>query len=549
MIDPLFPLVPSVVVAVVVLITLLFFEFKRKLRFVVLRAVAQTLIILSVLLLTLRPSITTSTNHKSEVLLTDGYVQSTVDSLQLEPVKVSSYNELPGHPNITAITGNGLPSWALDLLASKNYSFIPSPLPKGITKIEVDHHIYAHRWNEIRGTYNGPDSLIKLRGPGGAEDSVKIADGAFSLSFYAKAPGRFNYDLITSEGTETLPLLIEPERAFNIVFISGYPTFEMRYLKNFLASKGHRLSIRNQVSRGLYKFEFANRPASNFNSLTPALLNETDLIVIDELSWSALSSIEQKSVKTAVENGLGIVMLPEAKPGKNPLIRFTTTQQKDTVRLQLGRAGSVRLPALTVEAKESTPLLTASDKRVVAGYTYSGKGKIGYQLLNETYQVGMQSKAEAYSTLWVPLLEKCARNLNEDLKLKITSDFPYYENQPISFDVISSGKQPALTIDNIQFPLTEDVFIDDLWHGTTWLNGNQWHQFTLDSTSTFVHVVKSGAWKSVSAANNRKATAALAGKQTSTEISGVTTDDSMIKIVLFAIFLLSAGFIWLAPKL
>jgi len=550
MIDPLFPLSVSVIVSGVILIALVFIEIKRRQKFLVLRIIAQTLLVGSVLVLTLRPSITTTTPSSSFLLLTDGYRQSTVDSLRsLKPVTIKSYNELSGLNGLNVITGNGLPSWALDLLPSKNFSFVASPSPKGITAIELDEHIYAHRWNEIRGTYNG-EGMIKLRGPGGIDDSVKISGGRFSLSFFAKAPGRFNYNIITNEGTETLPLIIEPERTFNIIILSSYPTFELRYLKNFLASKGHRLSIRNQVSKGIYKFEFANtekKNGENFKSLTQQLLNETDLVILDERSWQLLSAGEQKNVTNSIREGLGVVVIPESD--KLQLIPLQKNQNKDTVRVSLGRAGSLRLPALSLESKQSTALLTSVDNRLVAGYIFSGKGKIGYQLLTETYQVGLQGKSEAYSALWVPLLEKVTRTTSNELKLKITSPFPYYENEPVSFDIISSGKEPKLTIDNIDFPLTEDVFVDDLWHGTTWLDGNKWHDFTLDSVTTPVHVTKTGTWKSISATNNRKATALRAGMQTNNEVTSVSKDDSKIKILLFVIFILSAGFLWLAPKL
>jgi hypothetical protein len=564
MIDQLFPVIPSIVVALVVLGGLLFFELRRKQKYLVLRIIAQVLLVASVLLLTLRPSVTTTKQDQSILLLTDGYDQKVVDSLQsLRPVLVKSPNELSNLNGVSVIAGHGLPSWALDLLPNKNFSFLPGPAPKGITSIGFDDHIYAHRWNEIRGTYNGEPALLKLRGPGGIDDSVNVANGPFSLTFFAKAPGRFNYELITTDTKETLPLVIEPERTFNIIFISEYPTFEVRYLKNFLASKGHRLSIRNQVSRGRYKFEFANRPpsaeagyakatpAGNFQSLTPALLDETDLLVIDERSLNALNAGEQRTVQASINNGLGVILLPEAETTKQKfhLIQFTSTQQKDTTRVSLGRAGPLRLPVMSIEAKQSNALLTAPDGRVVNGYVHSGAGKIGYQLLNETYQPGLQGKAEAYSALWVPLLERCARTQKNDFKVKITSPFPHYENQPITFDIISSGKEPKLAIDNIDFPLTEDVYIDDLWHGTTWLEGNSWHDLVIDSATTSIHVSKAGDWATVRANNNRKATALQAGQSNNDNNSIAVKDDRRLKIILFSIFILAAGFLWLAPKL
>jgi hypothetical protein len=551
MIDPVFPLGVSIAGAVVALGILLFLEFRRKQKYLILRIIAQVFIVLSVFLMIMRPSIKTAATE-SILLLTEGYNQKTVDSLpSLKPVAFNSYNELSKLSGVKVIAGNGLPSWALDLLPSQKYSFITSAQPEGITAIEADQHIYAHRWNSIRGRYYGNESLIKLRGPAGIEDSVKISgkEGIFSLSFFAKAPGRFNYELITPEGSETLPLIIEPERILNIIFVSDYPTFELRYLKNFLASKGHRLSVRNRVSKGKYKFEFSNRPSSNFQSITTTLLNGADLMVIDENSWNALNTAEQRNIHNSINDGLGVIIMPEN--GKS-IIQFHATQQKDTVSISLGKAGAIRLPALTLEAKQANPILTSKSPagdRVVSGYVYSRSGKIGYQLLMETYQAGLQGKTEMYSGLWVPLLEKCARTKKEEFRLRITSPFPYYENEPISFDIISSGKQPLLKVDNISLPLTEDVYIDDLWHGAVWLEGNSWHDFTVDSTKTSVHVSKDGTWRSVRESNNQKATAKHSESANESSSVAYSKNDNLPKIILFLIFILASGLLWLAPKL
>ncbi|MEJ0032276.1 MAG: hypothetical protein WDO15_18765 [Bacteroidota bacterium] len=265
---------------------------------------------------------------------------------------------------------------------------------------------------------------------------------------------------------------------------------------------------------------------------------------MDEQSWNTLSSSEQRNINTAISDGLGLIIMPEK--GKLP-IKFTTLKQKDTVRISLGTAGTIRLPALTLEAKQSNPLLTSGD-RVLSGFNYSGAGKIGYQLLLENIP-GPVSRQKTRHILHSGFrYSKNVREQKEDLKLRITSPFPYYENEPLSFDIISSGKQPTLRVDNTQLPLTEDIYIDDLWHGTVWFEGNQWHEMTADSTKTFVPVSKEGTWKAARAANNRKATQQNISNQNTDEVTA-TTDDNTIKLILFLIFLFSAGFLWLAPKI
>lgn len=558
--DPLFPVIPSIAVTAVVLMVLIALELRRRLKLRAVRVVCQVLLVATVLLLSLRPSIATQSKGASVLLITDGASEAVVDSLRksnpsLTSKQITSFNDV-SDLNVSVIVGQGLPVWAIDLMPEKKYTFIPSENTEGITGIELADHVYAHRWNEFTGTYNltGATTTLRLRGPGGMEDSVQLkgpGNVTFTLSFFAKAPGRFNYDFISPAGSETLPVVIEPERNLNILFIADYPTFEVRYLKNFLASKGHRLSIRNQVSRGRYKLEFANRPAMNFQTLSTAVLNSSDLLVIDESSWQTLGSGEQKNLRAAVQSGLGVIVIPQSQsqPRRGShLISFSATQQKDTARVSLNRAGSFLLPALPIEVKQSTALLTAND-RVFSGYIHSGAGKIGYQLLHETYQVGLQEKPEAYSSIWVPLLEKCARSEKQDFKLKITSPFPVYDNQPIEFDVVSSGKEPHVRSAGTDIPLAEDAYIDDLWHGRVWLEGTTWHDLTVDSISTWIHLAKKDSWKVLSGVNNRKATALSATMDSTSTSMQTSYDDRVVRFTLFTLFILAAGFLWLAPKL
>jgi hypothetical protein len=571
--DPLFPVIPSVVVALVALALLIILELRRRLKYKAIRVFSQCMLVATVLLLILRPSVPVNTEAVSILLVTGGYTDGAIDSLKRndpslqvvttpdaspyrDATAMKSLNELSETGGrVRMIAGNGLPAWAVELMPEKKFVFNSSEAREGISGIDIPGHVYAHRWNEIRGSYDvsGTSATLKLRGPGGVEDSVKLKGPGtvpFALSYFAKAPGRFNYDIITPAGTETLPVVIEPERNFSILFVANYPTFEVRYLKNFLASKGHRLAIRNQVSRGEYKLEFANRAPSNFQSLTAAVLKEADLLVIDEPSWHALNSAEQKNLRSAAQDGLGVVILPASRPEKRraSLIQFNATDNKDTARVSLGRAGSFVLPALPLEVKQSTPLLS-SGARVISGFRHHGAGKVGYQMLSETYQVGLQGKSEAYSSMWVPLLEKCARSEKQDFKLKVSTPFPFYENQPVEFDILSSGNEPHLVSGETEIPLAEDAWIDDLWHGKIWLEATTWHELKIDSSSHWIHLAKKDSWKTLHSTNTRKATT-LAASQSPISSSTITAyDASVLRIILFTLFIISAGFLWLAPKL
>lgn len=572
--NPLFPALPVVVVSIIIFAALAIIEVRRKMRFRYLRVFAQLVIVVSLSLLVLQPAIVVRNETGSVLLLTEGYQDSVVNNILKErsnletislpgvrPYKDSeqlrSINELASiGGRIHTIAGNGLPQWAIDLLPNPSFAFNALEQSVGVTKLELPTHAYTNRWNKLRGVFTAgeqPASIV-LRGPGGVEDSVVLngpGEVPFELSYYAKAPGRFNYEITYNNTTNDLPVIIEPEHPLDIVFISDYPTFELRYLKNFLASKGHKLAVRNQLSKGKYKFEYANRPSLDFKSLSEKILSETDLLLIDERSWFGMSSAEQKNIQNAIVDGLGVVVIPERKSDKNKkrLIAFEEIPVQDTTSIKVSKTPSFTLPALPLESSTSKPILKGTDDRVVSGYQYAGAGKIGFQLLQETFQQGLQGKAEAYSELWVPLFEACARTVRQNVQLRVTSPFPWYENEPVDFDVVTSGTRASLKIDSVDLPLSEDVMIDDIYHGTVWLEGDKWNEFRTDSVVNYVHLSKPGSWNSLRAANNIRATAFVSGEGRDTNASSVSYDDRKPKVILFVLFVLAAGFVWISPKL
>ncbi len=571
--DPIFPLLPTLLGGLVVMAVLVYLEYRRKLKYRTLRIFAQILFVTCVTLLFVRPTIASNQSRSSILLLTDGYDESDVDRLITEdrslrlfttpgtkPYKNStalqSLNELSRiGREISGIAGAGLPQWAIELMGNHNFVF-HHPGTTGISTLDLPNQVFAHRWNKLSGTYDLDSGTVtlKLRGPGGMEDSVTLTGSGrlpFALSFFTRAPGRFNYELITPGSTEILPLTIEAEKELAITIISDYPTFEVRFLKNFLATKGHRLSIRTQVSKGRFKFEFANRASAEFPTLSTSILGKTDLLLIDERSWQALSSGEQRNVRSAITDGLGVLTLPEQAPGKKPtLLPFDPVQVKDTVTVRLERAGTVNLPVLTLITKEPTiSMMSSTDGRIVSGYVESGAGKIGYQLLQETYRVGLENKMDTYAALWVPLLEKCARKLSDEYSIRITSPFPVYENEPIDFSVVGAGKKPEVKVDDHALPVSEDLRVDDLWHGRVWLEGNSWHRITADSTTKWIHVAKVNAWRELRASNHARATALASAESSSQGIAYISYDDRMVKVILFTLLLIAAAFLWLSPKL
>src|SRR5690606_37502854 len=127
---------------------------------------------------------------------------------------------------------------------------------------------------------------ITLTGPGTTEDSVQIKPGLqeFSLSFTPKTAGLFRYTLAARDSsgkilyTEQVPVQVKKQRPLSVLWVSNYPSAEIRFLKNFLERKNHRPTLRYTISKEKYRTEFINTPARSLGKLDETLLQSFDLV-------------------------------------------------------------------------------------------------------------------------------------------------------------------------------------------------------------------------------------------------------------------------------
>jgi hypothetical protein len=114
-------------------------------------------------------------------------------------------------------------------------------------------------------------------------------------------------------------------------------------------------------------------------------------------------------------------------------------------------------------------------------------------------------------------------------------------------------------VDSVSPPLREDAVIDNYWTTTFWATQPGWHAVTslADSITTSFYVSKPEAWQGIRSMNLQ--TLNRANQSTSVnsmpEQPRVDSADGKVEIKrisplwFFILFLLSAGFLWLVPKL
>ena len=571
--DPLFSWWMVLLISSLAFALLLWFEIKRNQTLLIPRIIAVVLVLISILALLLQPSFKTA--KKTEiVLLTPNFEKSKVDSLlRLEPqFKIIRSAEAESYPNsesfisfqslsyenIKYIFGEGVPNYAFDLLGESDFRFIPGRLPFGVVELIVPE-IFSGRKNSIFGLFNSPGKTkLKLVGPSGAEDSVALNQGnnSFTLSFRPKQPGLFLYYLISEDNpgnssSEKLPIEVIEQRVMRILFIQKFPSAEMRYLKNFLADKGHAVAVRSQTSKNNFSEEFINSPQTRLSRLTNDLLHSFDLVLIDSKTIDELTKEEKSTLQKSVFMGLGLIIVQNDIPVEtNFYLPKGKKISTDTVSLRLSSIQRV-LPALPFKVIDHSSIesVIKSKNRILAGYRFFGAGKIAFQFLQETYKLTLEGLHEDYAFVWTSLIERSARKQNKKFELKMISTFPFYPNESLGLSILSSGEKPTIHSDGIKVPAKEDVLLDDYWETKSWAGKLGWHQFTAnDSTTLNYFVSKPNEWKSLRIANQMKRISLASATQAKNSVLQFE-NKKITRLLFYLIFVLASGFLWLAPKI
>ncbi len=569
---------------VLILLAALFtwLEWRRKQSLRIARIIVVGLMMLALAGIFLRP-IYNVERSSSLIILTNNYDEKKIDSLVqlygsaslkhiegVRPYRGSNkitYHDLPSiQHDIQFVVGEGLPNHALDLLDIKTFQFISSNKKEGIIQLHIDKPILANRKHTINGLYYNKSGKTKivLKSPAGNEDSIVIekkGEQSFQLSFRPKQSGNLSYEVISEKAdgntwSEILPIHIEVSQPLRILFLQSYPTFETQYLKNFLTAKGHQLLLRYQLSKNNFRFEYGNLPAQSFSRLTNELLNHFDLLVLDANALNMLSASEQTILHESVQHGLGLLLMnidpSKAPKGKINFFPFQAQKIKtDTASLILAKA-SITLPTPPYRITESSSVksIIKNKSRILSGYKNQGFGKIGFQLLQQTYQLTLSGDSLNYANLWSPVIENISRQNTSSSKIKIKNPFPIYQDEPIDFEIISSVENPTLVVDSITLPLHEDVMIDDVWYARAWAAEPGWHTAEIsEDASLHYYVSKNEEWKSLTIANQIKANRLINIVSHATAKKKIMESKMVDPIYFYILFILSAAFLWLAPKL
>jgi hypothetical protein len=372
--------------------------------------------------------------------------------LEIERLYVSGYNLAPEQLK---------PVMRIEIIPLETES------PAGFSWLDYTRRVRENERLTVSGTYlnNSGDTLtLSLVTAEGIQDSVRLASGrqAFTLRAQPRVAGTFIANLQVKRGdslrTEPLPYRVVAHKSLSIVMLQAFPTFEMNYLKDWLAGQGHRLQVRARISRDNYYTQRIN-PAPESGErpiLSEANLNAADLLILDAESLRQLPAAEQRRLQTAIRAGLGIALLPDQNWLRRPELfsrRFALSATgaaqflpENVPSTAQTAAKAEKWPAAFTPAGNPLliPVLRSVAGEVVAAYVPEGSGRLGVQLAAETYPWILRGEGEVYSHFWTYIIQTLSRR-QTDAEIRVAG-LPFIWENYLATITLSDTTLRPLTI-------------------------------------------------------------------------------------------------------
>ncbi|MDY8137972.1 hypothetical protein [Aquimarina sp. 2201CG5-10] len=533
------------------------------------------LAITSLIMIALKPAIIMNSEVSKIALLTKDYNEHQLDSLKKihKRLKTKIYraNQSVFEKNNSdsiLLLGIGIEPYDFWQLDNYNVSYLSSDVSSGVIKFKYDQQNIVGQELVCQGLYKKPlnGNTLILQDPGGVVlDSIPLSgedEQLFTLRTKLKVKGKYVYTLAekNTEGKivsqDPIPIVVEESNKLTIVIINSFPTFETKYLKNFLTSMGHKIVVRSQITKGKYKFEYLNTPRIPLGTLNEKSLEPFDLLVVDGVSLKNMSKRSRENLENAVRRqGLGVFIQSDVDYFRFSVKPAAFNFIKDKkVNINVPDLPVTNIPKYNFLFKAELglqPVHVSDNKEIVSAYKHIGAGRIGTTALKNTYELLLSGNVTAYQKLWSELISDIS---NKETPKVAWQSVPgvLYKDEPLDFVLRTSISKPKVTTDiGYQVSLLGDVNISNLWKGTTYPKKYGWNMLTTtkDSINRLEYfVTDTTRWRSL-VDYNKIAKNLYNFNRTQKNTKPTFIQEPINPLIFFSIFLICIGYLWLAPKI
>ncbi len=575
------------------------------------RVLANTLAILALLALALRPRWISAADPATAVLLTSGaenyratpsydappnaaYTFALAET-QLKPNESSSCKIIPDlgylhrhYPEVRRlyVFGHGLREYDWQELEGVQITPDFAPLSTGFQQVYWPRELQLGQAFFVQGEAVCGDSAkhwVTLTDPGGESDSLALTpkpSPQFELQMRPRELGLHLYVLrLKSEAgrvlaEEHLAVHVQPPQPLRILILESAPKFETKHLKHWAAREQCRLAIRTTVSRERHRFEFINHPRLKLAAIDAEVLEDFDVVLLDGHALETLSAQERRALRAAMERkGVGVLLvadevtlapeqqnfseakffLPfrfEAFPDLESRMVKAHWQHSPT---QTSRAIPCE-PFALMPSWGGTALVSDEQDRALAMAVQRGEGRVGLSLLRETYRWLLTGQPQLYASYWSHVFSALARRKEQREAWALAVDKPICVDQPLALQLTTTNplpfgiiKPPSAPADT--FFLRQDEVEPQRWRGTYWPRESGWHEVA----TKWFYVYAREDWRTWQQAARIAATSRRAVRSNERTSSPVSSTFAKTEIIspfwFFLIFLLSSTFLWLERKL
>ena len=497
---------PTTIISIIIWLIFIWKEWSRypKTKFFA-NILIAFIAILALACIALKPLRPTEGKSFKAVIVTNDYKEKQLDSLKKaypnlmiipysDGESIFENSDIPEH---VFLIGNGIKSYDLWQLDSINTTYLGGNLPRGIIKLNYNTENHVGKNIKIKGLYQDAikGSKLLLEKPGGqALDSIFLSSAKaqdFQLSTNIKISGKLVYNIVEKDSLNNiitkypLPINATEENRLSILIINDFPTFESKYLKNYLATKGHKVIVRSQLTKDRYKYEYfnsKNRPTINFNRKNIEIF---DLIIIDAASLNKLSRRQRYAIEQSVrKDGLGVFIQPDNSffNSNSRLVPFAFKKNKNTTAT-LKNWPRTKINTYPYNFRQDFALqaIQLANTKILSTYKRLEIGRIGTTTTQNTYQLLLNGHQEVYQDIWSKIVENTSKKKIKTVEWAKNSLFSF-ENEPMHFKVRTQVEKPKISTDEeMHIPLQRNLDIASIWNGKTYPK-KSWLETTYNST-------------------------------------------------------------------
>ena len=479
--------------------------------------------------------------------------------------------------SVIHVFGNGLEPGEIDDLDSLPIVFHPSKLSIGINSIHWTNKLKTGEKLYVQGSFNNNFSSavrIVLSGFNTTLDSIKIPANKlqqFELTTIPKHAGRNVYSLAVLNSSDTIskdpiPIQVEQGEPLKVLVIASAPDFENKFLKNWLGQKGFQVVTRTLTSKNKYTKDFLNIDAVNVDRITPALLNNFNILIADAAELSSISKNELGTIQSFVAaKSLGLVVRASDKSSsafysnRFPVAVVPGSQQQQ-IHLQLIDTAT-SFQTITIESPLSIrnqnatqPIVTDRQNRIFVNSTLYGSGKIIFTTINNTFNWMLAGNQKDYEEFWSEILNKATGKKPSDETWSVSPLRPIV-NKPATLTVeTNQSNLPTAQVAGIAVYLKNNAQLPYKWSGTYWPTKAGWQPtIQLNGGTFWWYAFDKNEWKSVETFDKITGTRQYAFSNISSSASFQAIEKrqetELPKIYFFLLFLICCGYLWLENKI